>query len=223
MSHPDPAPPAGPPGGLSARAQILVAAAAGVVTGLAGGLLTFPALGVLIGWDAAAGVYLLRTWRRLRHMDPEQTAQSAVYVDPTRATADLVLLGAAVASLAAVGGVLVRAASSKSTAEDLLVALAMVSVVLSWGVVHTVFALRYAALFYTGPDGGIGFNEREPPDYVDFLYVALTIGMTFQVSDTDLQTKAIRRTAVRHALLSYVFGAGIVATTVNLVASLTTK
>ena len=67
------------------------------------------------------------------------------------------------------------------------------------------------------------FNQAAPPRYVDFAYLAFTIGMTFQVSDTDLQTPAIRATALRHALLSYLFGAVIVATTVNLVAGLGTS
>lgn len=207
----------------SARGQLLVAAGAGLVGGVVAAVVTFPALGVLIGWDAAAATYVARTWLRLSRMDAAATARTAVFADPTRATADLALLGASVASLVAVGVVLGRAATSHGASQDLFVGLAMGSVVVSWGVVHTVYALRYAALHYTGPDGGIDFNEDDPPDYLDFLYVSLTIGMTFQVSDTELQSKAVRRTAVRHALLSYLFGAGIVATTVNLVASLTTK
>jgi len=78
-------------------------------------------------------------------------------------------------------------------------------------------------LYYTGPDGGVSFNQSEAPRYADFAYLAFTIGMTFQVSDTDLQTLAIRATVLRHALLSYLFGAVILATTVNLVAGLGTS
>jgi uncharacterized membrane protein len=66
----------------------------------------------------------------------------------------------------------------------------------------------------------VDFNEDDAPDYRDFAYLAFTIGMTFQVSDTTLQTSEIRRTALRHALLSYVFGAVVIATTINLVAGL---
>jgi uncharacterized membrane protein len=72
-------------------------------------------------------------------------------------------------------------------------------------------------------DGGVDFNERAPPCYTDFAYLAFTIGMTFQVSDTDLQTREFRRVALCHALLSFVFGTGILATTINLVASLSSK
>ena len=96
----------------------------------------------------------------------------------------------------------------------------MASVVLAWAVVHTVFSLRYADLYYEGEPGGIDFNEDDPPSYSDFAYLAWTIGMTFQVSDTDLKTQAIRRTALRHGLLSYMFGALIIATTINLIAGL---
>jgi uncharacterized membrane protein len=88
------------------------------------------------------------------------------------------------------------------------------SVVLSWTVVHN------ARLYYTGPNGGINFNQQAPPCYSDFAYLAFTIGMTFQVSDTDLQTAEIRATALRQALLSYLLGAVILATTINLASGL---
>ena len=96
------------------------------------------------------------------------------------------------------------------------------TVVLSWAVVHFVFALRYADEFYTAPIGGIDF-KAEPeyaPDYRDFAYVAFTVGMTFQVSDTDIQIRVIRRTVMTHALLSYLFGAVILAVTINVIAAL---
>jgi hypothetical protein len=84
-----------------------------------------------------------------------------------------------------------------------------------------IFTLAYARLYYAEPRGGVNFNEETPPDYRDFAYLSFTIGMTFQVSDTNLETKEIRRTALRHALLSYAFGAGIIATTINLIATIT--
>jgi uncharacterized membrane protein len=96
----------------------------------------------------------------------------------------------------------------------------VVSVVLSWTVVHTVFTVRYARLYYTGPDGGIDFNQEDPPRYSNFAYLAFTVGMTFQVSDTELQTPEIRSVALRQALLSYLLGAVILATAINLVAGL---
>ncbi len=96
----------------------------------------------------------------------------------------------------------------------------MTSIVLSWAMVHTVFTTRYARLYYTGGDGGVDFNEDDPPRFSDFAYLSFTIGMTFQVSDTNLTSKDVRATALRHALLSYLFGAVILAATVNLLAGL---
>ena len=92
--------------------------------------------------------------------------------------------------------------------------------VLSWLAVQTVFTLRYAHLYYSRRPGGIDFNGDEEPDYRDFAYLALTIGMTYQVSDTNLTTKVMRRTATRQGLLSYVFGTFVVAMTINVVAGL---
>ena len=92
--------------------------------------------------------------------------------------------------------------------------------VVSWFAVHTVFALRYARLYYSDPPGGIDFNQSEAPAYVDFAYLAFTIGMAYQVSDTDLQTRKIRATALQHSLLSYLLGAVILAMTINLIIGL---
>jgi uncharacterized membrane protein len=86
--------------------------------------------------------------------------------------------------------------------------------------VHTVYVLRYGDLYYASPPGGIDFNEIDRPDYRDFAYVALTLGMTYQVSDTNLTSKALGRTATRHALMSFLFGSVIVALLINSVASL---
>ena len=129
------------------------------------------------------------------------------------------LLVAGSASLVAVGFTLGQAGHAVAPERGLLTALALGSVALAWMSVHTVFVLRYARLFYTAPMGGIDFGG-EAPDYRDFAYLALTIGMTFQVSDTDLTGKRVRRVALHHALLSYVFGTGIVAITVSSVAAL---
>jgi uncharacterized membrane protein len=101
-----------------------------------------------------------------------------------------------------------------------LVTLGLVSVVLSWIVVHAIYALRYARTYYSEPTGGIEFNEEEPPNYIDFIYFSFTVGMTFQVADTNITTKAIRRMTLHHALLSYVFGAVLLGLVINVVATL---
>ena len=101
-------------------------------------------------------------------------------------------------------------------------ALAVVSVAVSWLVVNTVYALRYARLYYTDPYGGVEFTGADDPTYREFAYLAFTIGMTFQVSDTSLQTTDIRMAVLRHALMSFVFDVVIIAVTVNVVAGLST-
>jgi uncharacterized membrane protein len=175
-------------------------------------------LGLLLGWMAAATLFTVWMWFTIWPMDAHETAVHAVREDTGRATSDVLVLSAAVASLAAVA--LLLEAGSAGPRKDLVAALSVAGVALAWATVHTMFTTRYARLYYTGPDGGIDFNEAEPPRYTDFAYLAFTIGMTFQVSDTDLRTKQIRRTALQHALLSYVFGAVVIATTINLIAGL---
>jgi uncharacterized membrane protein len=209
-------------GFVLARTKIATVLAAGIAAGLAVSLAGHVEFGPLVGWDVATLVYLTWVWLLIWPMNAEETAQHAVRNDPTRTTAEIVLLLAATASLVSVGFVLARAAETTGTSELLRVGLGVLSVVLSWMVVHTIFTLRYARLYYFDVDGGIDFNQPEPPDYGDFAYVAFSIGMTFQVSDTALSTRDIRRTVLRHALLSYLFGTGVLATTINLVASLST-
>ncbi len=192
------------------------AVAVGVAAAVAGASRAAP----LIGWDILALVYGSWTWSAVWRLDAESAEAFARREDPGRGLADLVLLGAAIASLIAVGVVLLAAGGASGTAAYLQAGLAVASVFESWALVHTVFALKYARLYYTGTPGGIDFNGTGAPDYPDFAYLAFTIGMTFQVSDTDIQSKQIRRTALRHAWLSFPLVAVIIATTINLVSGL---
>ncbi len=209
--------------GMSAGTEVAVSILVGAAAAVPASMATSVALGLLVGWDLASLIYITWLWSTIRNRDARDTAQRATVTDPDRTVTDLLLLSAAIASLVAVGFVLVRAGQEHGIQELLRVGLGLVSVVLSWAIVHTVFTLRYAQLYYTGQDGGIDFNQPEPPTYTDFAYLAFTIGMTFQVSDTPLRSRVIRGTALRHALLSYLFGTGILATTINLVASLSSK
>jgi uncharacterized membrane protein len=176
-----------------------------------------------LGWCVLALVVLVSIWAVIGPKDAQATAEHARSGDFSRATADIVLLTASVASLVAVAMTLVLAGNAHDGRKVALVTLTIVTVALAWFLVHTVFTVRYGDLYYADPVGGIDFNEDDKPDYRDFAYLALTIGMTFQVSDTDLQAKPIRRNAIRHALLSYAFGAVIVSITINIVASLLSR
>ena len=205
---------------VSARTRIAVAIAAGAVAAGAATALTPWQVAALTGWDVTAAVFLIWVWSSIWRLDGEQTADVATRVDDSRSAADLILIAACVASLTGVGFALLKASDTSGTARGLIAGVAVVSVVLSWASVHTVFTLRYARIFHV-EGGGIDFTEPgHVPDYRDFAYVAFTIGMTFQVSDTDLTSFSIRRTALRHALLAYLFGIVIVAITINMVAGL---
>jgi uncharacterized membrane protein len=172
------------------------------------------------GWAAAALVSVGSTWLRIAPMDADETAAHAQAEDYSRPIADLIVIAASVASLVSVGFALVEARHRSGSGKGMLIALAVVVVALSWLAVHLVFTVRYGDVYYGDPVGGIEFNEKDRPDYRDFLYFALTVGMTFQVSDTTITDKTVRRQVTRHALLSYLFGAVIVALAINTVASL---
>jgi len=206
--------------GGSARRRVLLSALAGACVGGLAGIGIPSALTPLVAWDVAALVYVGWMWRAVWKLDARQTATHAEQEDPTRAAADLILLTAAVVSLVAVGYVLVRASDSHGIAKAVHIAFGVVSVMASWAVVHTTYALRYARIYYTGRDGGADFHDEERPCFSDFAYLAFTIGMTFQVSDTELNSRVFRATVLRHSLLSYLFGTVIVALTINIVAGL---
>jgi uncharacterized membrane protein len=199
---------------------VAIALVVGVLAALASLLVTEWQIAPLIGWDVAAliyvGWYSLTTWP----MTSKQTADHAGVEDAGRAVADLVLLAAAAASLLAVAVALVRAAAASGATRVSYAAVGVLSVVASWAVVHTTYLLRYARLYYAEPEGGIDFNSDDKPRYADFAYLAYTIGMTFQTSDMAFTTSLLRATALRHALLSYLFGTVIVATSINLVVAL---
>lgn len=196
-----------------------------VVAGIVAALLTgtggsWPAAPV-VGWATAALVYTVWVWCVIGRMDAPETASHAVREDPSRGTSDLLVLIAALASLGAVALVLIEARQSSGGKQAAYASLAVAGVVLSWLLVHTLFTLRYASLYYRDDAGGMSFHQDGNPQYSDFAYVAFGVGMTFQVADTDIENHPMRTAVLRHALLSYVFGSVILATTINLVVGLT--
>ncbi len=206
----------------SAQERLVIGLTIGIVVAVVTGVLGAWKYAALVGWDALAGSLTMWTWVSVSRMDAAATAAHANREDPSQAVSYLLLLAASLASLIAVAVVLAAANSAHGSSRWILAGLAAASVALSWLLIHTLFTLRYARLYHRG-DGGIGFNQHTPPRYLDFAYVAFTIGMTFQVSDTTIRSSAIRATALHHALLSYLFGAVILATTVNFVVSLSSS
>ena len=199
--------------------RLAAGAALGLVVGFVAWRFVTWQLAVLIGWDVAAGSVLAVSWHVIGRCDGERTAYLSTIEDESRTSARLLVLHASLVSLLGVLFALHRASQEPDGwLRYVLIAAALVTVVTSWMLVNTIFTLRYAHLYYDGPDGGIDFGSDGPPDYKDFAYLAFTIGMTYQVSDTVLQTRRFRRTALQHALTSYVFGVVIVAMTLNVIA-----
>lgn len=210
-----------------ARRRFLVMAAAALAAFLLTGFLDSWLHAPAIAWAVAAGIYNLWVWLTISRMDARTTAAHATEEDPRRDAFNALITLAAVASLAAVVVVMLDGKDASGPSKLFLAALALSTTALSWLMVHTLYTLRYAEIYYTNQSadgrpepGGIDFNQAEPPQYTDFAYMAFSLGMTYQVSDTNIQTRAMRSAALRHSLLAFVFGTGILATTINLVLSL---
>jgi uncharacterized membrane protein len=206
----------------SGRTRVLVAAAFGVVAAIIVAWFVPWQLTILVAWDVTAVLVIGAVWLSIGHFGPQETKEFAIREDNSRAGTHLLLLGAALVSLVGVVLAFLKGNSGAHPQEVLLEGFGVFTIACSWVLVHTVFALRYAHVYYTEPEGGIDFKSRgmEQPDYFDFAYTAFTVGMTFQVSDTDITRHEMRRQVLHHALISFLFGAVILATTVNVIASL---
>src|SRR5664280_2231791 len=147
----------------SARTKLLVSLGAAIVGGAAAAAAGAGRSAPLIGWDILAVVFCAWVWSTVWRLDAKSTASHAQSENPGRDLADVILLAAAVASLIAVGVVLFGAGHANGNLKYLQAGFALVSVFVSWTLVHTVFTLKYARLYYSGRAAGIDFNEADPP------------------------------------------------------------
>lgn len=173
---------------------------------------------IILGWDSGVTLYLVLIYWLMAHAPIARIRQRAC-VDDEGAVALLVLTtAAALASLAAVVAELGEAPGPYQFA------LGMGTILLSWAFMHTIFALHYAHEFYgEGADaktGGLDFPGDEDPDYWDFMYYALVVAMTAQVSDVQITSKAIRRMTTVHGVVSFFFNVTVLALTVNIISSM---
>lgn len=164
-------------------------------------------LRVLIGWSVAASVYLLLAGRMIWRSDAEATQRRSTRDDPNRGVIDLLLLLASLASLGGVMYALAEANRGKHASTYITTAIAIIAALLSWLLMHTIYAMHYARLYYHDdqgePRGGLDFHSDEDPDYRDFTYLAFSIACTFGVTDVDLTGKHMRRTVMKHSLLAF--------------------
>lgn len=204
----------------ASKLRMVVMFAAGLLAGVAAALAGLAAISLVVGWIVACLVYLVWVYAIVYRFDGGGTRQHAKAEDPSRSTSQILLIVASLASLGIVGFTVIEASKASGLRADALAGLAVASVALSWFLIHTLYMLRYAVLYYRGEEGGIDFNQPEPPDYKDFAYLAFDLGMTYQVSDTTVSDRIIRHLITRHCLLSYLFGTVILASLINLIAGL---
>ena len=173
---------------------------------------------LLIGWDIFVALYLALVYTMVLRSGLAYIKRNAVLQDDGRFLILLMVAAGAFASIAAI--VFELDATHRGTAE---LALATVTIALSWAAVHTVFALHYAHEFYRGAKpGGLQFpsgDQHVDADYWDFVYFSFVIGMTAQVSDVGITDRVIRRTATAHGIISFVFNTALLALMVNIAAS----
>lgn len=184
---------------------------------------------ILIGWDVALAIYLVWTYAMMWRAEVEHIRQRAAEEDEGARFILLLSIAATAASFVAIAFALGGLKSGEGHAvlpggAAAHVVLAINTILLSWAFVHTIFTFHYAHEYYgergDGKIGGLEFPHDSRPDYRDFLYFSLVIGMTSQTSDVDICSKVIRRMAAIHGVLSFFFNVTVLALTVNMVSNL---
>jgi uncharacterized membrane protein len=204
---------------ISSRLRVNLCGAAGLVAGGVAGLFVSWQLAVLVGWVVLSSSLLAWIWADIGVCDATATRAKSTVEDSSHTTSVVVMVTASIVSLGGVAAGLAKSRHVSLWQEIALTVVALLAVVLAWFVVHTMFTLRYAHEYYLEPAGGIDIPGNCDPDYRDFAYFAFTIGMSFATSDSEITTALIRRIALRHALVSYLFGTAIVGLTINVMAS----
>jgi uncharacterized membrane protein len=207
------------------HARLLISVAVGLFVTLGLSLTDWSmATKLLIGWDIGVVLYLLLVYQLMITCGIDDIRHRAAE-DDEGAVALLILTG--VSGLAIMGAIVAELSIAKISGQPRSgygVAIAMITIFVSWAFVHTIFALHYAHEYYGARGdkaiGGLTFPGRQQPDYWDFLYFSLVIAMTSQVSDVVITSKIIRRIVTIHGALAFFFNVAVFALTVNIVSSL---
>ncbi|MEN0053716.1 MAG: DUF1345 domain-containing protein [Mucilaginibacter sp.] len=215
---------------MDAHYRLLIALVAGVaVAFFCWGNFGVPAV-ILFTWIAFALIVIILDWVIILSSHPAEIRKIAKIEDSSRT---LIFLFVIVASLISMLAIFFLLKSSKQLSPEAVtwhVLLGMASVIVSWVLVHTIFSLRYAHMYYATdtdddnkrkPLGGLDFpGNLKDPDYLDFVYFSFVIGMTFQVSDVEISSRQIRRLAWIHGMISFAFNTAIVALSINVISGL---
>ncbi len=237
MSVPDPAVPEHRTRGWRLRfahfragTRLIIALVSSIVTAIALRTVIGPEMCLVAAWDGFALVALILTWLTILTLRPEQICVLAQREDNSRFVSLVLVVMGASASLLAVVLLLQSSMSMQVGERYAAITLALSAVALGWLLIHTVFTLRYAHLYYDGgkvrdiDSAALAFpGDETSPDYLDFAYFAFVIGMTAQTSDTAIKTRHMRRTALLHGIISFAFNTAIVALSIGVLTGLLAK
>ena len=205
---------------LSAR-RALICVAVGAVGGIIAAVAVEPSLGPLVGWCAAGVTALAWVWRICWRQDAAGTERVAREESVSHVT-DNAIITACIASIAAVVVALIQSSNQNGDATSIaLVILGVLGTIVAWALVNTVYALKYARMYFLDhPDDGFDVKQEKQPTYSDFAYFAFTVGMSYAGPEIEPINTEVRRKALLHALLSYFFGTVLIAVSINLVTNL---
>jgi uncharacterized membrane protein len=205
---------------LSAR-RALVCVGVGTVAGIIAAVAVAPSLGPLVGWCTAGVIALAWVWRICWRRDAAGTERVAREESVSRVT-DNAIITACIASIAAVVVALIQSSEQSGEATSVaLVILGVLGTIVAWALVNTVYALKYARMYFLDhPEDGFDIKQERQPTYSDFAYFAFTVGMSYAGPEIEPIDSEVRRKALLHALLSYFFGTILIAVSINLVTNL---
>jgi uncharacterized membrane protein len=205
---------------IRARPRLFLSGLIGLIVLVALPATWRPSTRLLVGWDVGLILYLMLAYLMIARSDVARIRRRAAVQDEGQTVLLILTIAAALASLVAIVAELGMTAGAARQPSQLI--LATLTIVLSWGFIHSMFALHYAHEYYAqngGHGGGLMFPGSEQPDYWDFVYFSFVIGMTSQVSDVAITCRPIRRLVTAHGIVSFAFNATLVALTVNIAAS----
>jgi uncharacterized membrane protein len=207
---------------VNLHGKLIVAVIVGLAIALLAPLPLRATARALAGWDIGLVVYLALTYAMMWRTDVETIRKRAAKQDEG---AVAILILSIAATLTSLGAIVLELGGMKQGGETgIHVLLAVATILLSWAFVHTIFTFHYAHEYHgrrrDDAIGGLVFPHDSEPDYRDFLYFSLVIGMTSQTSDVNICSKVIRRMAAVHGVLSFFFNLTVLALTVNMLSNL---
>jgi uncharacterized membrane protein len=209
---------------LRARPRLVTATIVGLATALIMPEAVPRPTRALLAWDAGAGLYLVLAWTMMLRASVQQMRWRAKRQDDGAAAVLTLTVFAALASLAAITLELIGVRNYPPRVQTLHLALSGITILCSWFIVHTAFALHYAHEFYEGDphiqERSLTFPGNHEPNYLDFLYFAFVLGTTSQTSDVTICSGAMRRLALAHGVIAFFFNTTLLALVVNIAAGL---